>query len=704
MSRLSELLQTVKQLDHQLGEDLEAEVRPLQERLPFGLNFERHVPEAVELPGHKIRVGDKVRILPPRGSTAQEDPRLWRVTAIRDDQAVLTLFAGRASHETTVPLEDIVLVAEFRDPIFPGLRLDGVLERGGDKPFHTVINGENSHVLKQLTFTHSNSIDAIYIDPPYNSGAKDWKYNNNYVESDDLYMHSKWLAFMERRLRLAQLLLKKENSVLIVTIDEREYLRLGMLLEDIFDDARIQMVSSVINPKGASRSSAFGRVDEYIFFVMLGDAAPLPLPLGDEWKIVDDKRTRNLRWAELLRSGSGASRQHSPGNFYPVYICNTPEGPIFHSVGDTYLGTDRSEIAAPEGTVAIWPIRSDGTEGRWQVGPENLRRLIKLGYARIGRWRGSDTSLSYLNRGAWAKVEAGQFTITGRRADNSIIVDGSDYKPSYIPGTQWRIESHNAEQAGTNLVKAMLPGRRFPYPKSLYAVEDALRFFVMDKPEAIVLDFFAGSGTTAHAVMRLNHQDEGRRQSILVTNNEVSAADQIELRKQKLRPGETDWEQWGICEYITKPRISAAIIGETPEKQKIKGSYKYVDKFPISKGFQENVKFLTLSYESPWLVRTDRAFDAIAHLLWLRAGATGRCIEEIQNGWEIAETYGILSDLDLAYEFIDAVLSSENIRVVYVVTDDEGRYQQVSNELPGIETVRLYEAYLRNFESIGEFS
>ena len=145
------------------------------------------------------------------------------------------------------------------------------LSGGGDKPFHTVINGENFHALEALTFTHRGRIDAIYIDPPYNTGAKDWKYNNDYVEGEDLYRHSKWLAFMERRLLIARSLLNPAGSVLIATIDEKEYLRLGLLLEQTFPEAEVQMVSSVINPKGTARDNEFARVDEYIFFVKLGD-------------------------------------------------------------------------------------------------------------------------------------------------------------------------------------------------------------------------------------------------------------------------------------------------------------------------------------------------------------------------------------------------------------------------------------------------
>src|ERR1019366_5423536 len=184
--------------------------------------------------------------------------------------AELELLGEAKAQTQTVALDDLVVVAEFRDTLYPGLVSTGKVQRGGDKPFHTVINGENYHVLKALTYTHRGKVDAIYIDPPYNSGAKDWKYNNDYVEGDDLYRHSKWLAFMERRLLLARELLNPDDSVLIVTIDEKEYLRLGLLLEQVFPGCKVQMVSTLINPASVARAGAFGRSDEYIFIVSIG--------------------------------------------------------------------------------------------------------------------------------------------------------------------------------------------------------------------------------------------------------------------------------------------------------------------------------------------------------------------------------------------------------------------------------------------------
>ena len=704
MSRLTDLIAQAKVKDPQMGADLEREFKALSSRRSFGLNFERHRPETVELPNRQVRKGDKVRVLPPRGETKKGDQRLWQVKNMRKEST--NWVASLVELHTAEPefkeifVDDLVVAAEFRDKIYPGLVSTGKVERGGDKPFHSVINGENFHALKALTYTHRGKFDAIYIDPPYNTGARDWKYNNDYVESEDLYRHSKWLAFIERRLKIAKELLNPEDSVLIVSIDEKEYLRLGLLLEQTFPEARIQMVSTVINPKGATRSSAFGRTDEYIFFIMLGKAAPNELALDVEWKVVRDKRAEKLRWAELLRSGSDPLRENSPNQFYPIFIKNTEDGPQFHSVGEPYFGSDWRNIKAPSDSVAIWPIRSDGTEGRWTNSCGSVQKLIEKGYVKIGRWRESDTSLSYLYAAQQKKVEAGVFPIVGRKSDNSIIVDESGYTPVFVPGTQWRISSHNAEQGGTNLLKNLIPNRKFPFPKSLYAVEDALRFFVANKPNCKVLDFFSGSGTTAHALMRLNKQDNGRRQCISITNNEVGDKEQKSLRKDGLRPGDYEWERYGICDYITKPRIEAAILGLTPEGDLIKDEYKFTDTFPISDGFEENAEFYTLTYESPLAVSHNLAFERIAPILWLRAGSVGDRIDTIPTeGWAVVESYGVLIDLDKASKFSKKVKNIHTCKLAYIVTNDDRRFQAVVRALPeGVEAVRLYESYLNNFQ------
>jgi adenine-specific DNA-methyltransferase len=702
VSKLSSLIEQLKAKDPLLGSDLDREFKALSSRLSFGLNFERHSPEAVELPLRPIRRGDKVRVLPARGSNpGKRDLRLWIVKKTHKDtkQATLELANTDIPEVLLASLDDLIVVAEFRDTIYPGLVSTGKVTRGGDKPWHAVINGENYHALKALTFTHRGKVDAIYIDPPYNTGAKDWKYNNDYVEGDDLYRHSKWLAMMERRLLVAKQLLNPADSILIVTIDEKEYLRLGLLLEQVFPEARLQMVSAVINPAGVTRPGAFARTDEFLFFVFIGAAKANPVPLSDDWRInPDDKRTTRVLWSMLVRTGTNARRVDRPNLFYPIFV--NKDGQSLHSVGDPpERNVDRQTIKAPRDTIVVWPIRSDGSEGNWQASPSSLWRFYKEGFVRLGKFTEKGMSISYLKSGEQKKFKDGTYRLIGNRPDGSIIVESPETQKKIIPTTAWRVGAHDASRHGSNLLKLLIPDRKFPFPKSLYAVEDSLRFFVTNKPSAVVLDFFSGSGTTAHAIARLNRQDNGKRQCISITNNEVAADEQKKLRDEGLRPGDPDWEKWGICDYITKPRVAAAITGQTPKGDPIQGEYKFTDEFPMSEGFEENAEFFTLTYETPISISHNRAFERISPLLWMRAGSSGTRIDKLPSaGWAVAETYGILIQLDHATPFLKGVVKEAAMRVAYIVTDDERRFQSLAQRLPrGVEAVRLYESYLTNF-------
>lgn len=705
MSRLTDLIAQAKNKDASLGTELEREFKALTNRRAFGLNFERHAPENVELPGRPIRKGDKVRVLPSRGETLKGDQRLWKVgrTYKQDGRRVadLSLIDAEVPEVQTVSVEDMSVVAEFRDYIYPGLVSTDKVERGGDKPHHTVINGENFHALEALTYTHRGKIDVIYIDPPYNSGARDWKYNNNYVEGDDLYRHSKWLAFMERRLKIARQLLNPADSVLIATIDEKEYLRLGLLLEQVFPDARIQMVSSVINRKGVARAKGFSRVDEYIFYVSFGDASVQSAPL-DVLGLgvgITKERLPDI-WNPVMRRGSNASRSHSEGCFYPIYVDekNKKIVEIGEAVG---VGASRSDAPKKPGLYASWPIRRNGDEGVWQMTPENLRKRLADGFVKLGTKNKTTGmwTINYLISKDIRRVQEGEIVSAGRDENGAHILSYADManRPR-VPKTVWNIGAHDATEHGKTFLLGFLK-REFPFPKSIYAVEDALRFVIANKPTAIVLDFFAGSGTTAHATMRLNKQDSGRRQCISVTNNEVSANEIAKLRKANLRPGDPDWEKWGICDYITKPRIKSAIMGQTPEGAPIKGDYKFTDEFPMADGFKENAEFFTLTYETTVSVSHNRAFGRIAPLLWMRAGSEGRRIDKLPDaGWEVADTYGLLNDLDAAAPYLEAIGARGGIRIAYIVTNDDRRFQSVAQGLPeGVEAVRLYESYLTNF-------
>lgn len=712
MSRLSSLLRQVAERDPRLAEDLEREVSALSQRRHFGLNFERHVPETVELYGRPIRKGDKVRLLAGRGEPAKSvDSSLRIVTGIKREGGVR--IAQLVPADPTVadadpaerPVDDLVVVAEFRDPIFPGLLSTGKVERRDDKPFHTVINAENFHALQLLRYTHEGKVDAIYIDPPYNTGAKDWKYSNDYVDSDDAYRHSKWLAMMERRLRLARRLLKPEESVLIVTVDEKECLRLGLLLQQVFPEADIQMISAVINRAGSPRTGRFARVDEYIFTVFVGSARVAP---WTSTMLADDEETSTMPtvWFTAVRRGSGAGREDKKSgkaSFYPVVIDS--ESGAFIRVGDPVPhGVSRHDVELADGEIAIWPLGKDGRENRWRFSADVMRRYFAEGTARLGK-RDPATGLrpvTYLQPGTLKNIEKGIFTVRGRSAEGALELSLGEQAKAVVPRTVWNRTSHFARDHGSHLLAALVPGRRFPFPKSLYAVEDVLRFFVADKPDATIVDFFAGSGTTAHATMRLNRQDGGRRQCILVTNNEVSADEQEQLRRQGRRPGDPEWEALGICDYITKPRVTAAVTGMTPEGDPIEGDYRFTDQFPMAEGFEENVEFFTMTYDSFRAVAHHRSFEAVAPVLWLKAGATGRRIEQSVDDFVLADVYAVLFDVDHSRAFLAAVHDAAHLRMVFVITDDDRSFQMVCSELPaGVEPVRLYSSYLSNFMNNG---
>jgi adenine-specific DNA-methyltransferase len=299
------------------------------------------------------------------------------------------------------------------------------------------------------------------------------------------------------------------------------------------------------------------------------------------------------------------------------------------------------------------------------------------------------------------QIDAGELKVVGKGERGEVQVDFPQEARKQRVKTVWNRGRHIAGGAGGAHLLYLLFGDRgrFTYPKSLYAVEDTLRIATGHKPTATVIDFFTGSGTTAHAVMRLNKQDGGRRVSISVTNNEVSADEQKGLRDKGLRPGDADWEKWGICEYITKPRIQAATTGKTPSGEPIQGEYRFTDEFPMADGLQENVEFFTLTYEAPLRVASNREFAKIAPLLWMRAGSRGRRIDDISKGWAVADVYGVLANLDHTEAFLKAVAADEKIAIAYVVTDEDRLFGSVAQELPShVEAIRLYEAYLRNFE------
>jgi adenine-specific DNA-methyltransferase len=468
----------------------------------------------------------------------------------------------------------------------------------------------------------------------------------------------------------------------------------------------------------------------------------------------------------------------------------------------------------PDGLVAVWPIRTNGSEGRWTLGAEKLRDYAKKGMAKVGAYnkkRGT-WSISYLISKDIKRIEDGEISVVGRDDSGVLLLElAEETERKKLPRTVWYRDAHNAGTYGSALLGQFIPGRKFPFPKSLYLLEDMLSVFVSNNKSAIVLDFFSGSGTTAHALMRLNKQDGGRRQCISVTNNEVGADEQKTLREQGLRPGDAEWEKLGICDYITKPRVHAAITGQTPDGEPIEGEYLFgkiveqekprsflqigftesnmidsvtkkkqlvalvkglpqtlvkepcpfivseehtssilfdtqhaedwlealegqthitdfyivtavkrtfdrlkqevaellgpfivneVEKVPMSEGFEENAEFFTLDLRNADFRQlsdrlcSHRAVTVAAcgqrrppHRKTARCGlGCGGCL------WP-AGGFG------QGHRFPQSRCARRRLlRIAYIVTDDERRFQTLARRLPeGVEAIRLYESYLTNF-------
>jgi adenine-specific DNA-methyltransferase len=587
-------------------------------------------------------------------------------------------------------------------PIYPSLHIMDEVKNAPDKAlWHALIEADNYYALQLLAYLYPGMVDCIYIDPPYNTGARDWKYNNDYVDSTDQYRHSKWLSFIKKRLLLAHKLLNPKDSVLIVTIDEKEYLHLGCLLEELFPEANIQMVSVVIKAGGVSRGSEFNRTNEYIYFILFGDASPSAVALSEEWLGGVKNTTKNdIRWRELRRTSSHSLRTERPHSFFPIFVYQ--DGSAIHSIGEPFYGNDyMSAVIPPEGTRAIWPLFPDGREGCWQVSKDNIYEMMKKGYIRMGKFTQNGMSMSYLSKGEQTKVETGDYKVIGNRDDGSIITDNSDYIPTFIPGTIWQISSHDATENGTKLLSKII-GKRFSYPKSLYAVHDTIRFFVANKPNALIVDFFAGSGTTLHAVNLLNAEDDGNRRCIMVTNNEVSEQEAKTLTKQGFKPGDEEWERLGIARYVNWPRTVCSIEGHDVSGQPLKGEYIGTDNRQMKDGFAANCIFFKLNFLDKTQVALGRQFRELLPILWMKAGGEGICprltSDEIPQMLVLPENrFAVLTDEKAFSEFLEKVVEQDTIRTIYLVVDSDSMYREMARCFPKRQTYQLYRDYLDNF-------
>ena len=234
-------------------------------------------------------------------------------------------------------------------------------------------------------------------------------------------------------------------------------------------------------------------------------------------------------------------------------------------------------------------------------------------------------------------------------------------------------------------VRGVFAENRFPNPKDVTVLAQWIE--VCTPRDGVVLDFFGGSGSTLEAVALVNQRSSSQRRAIVVTNNEVGKKQAAAMTKDGLRKGDVEWESQGVYEYVTKPRTRTIITGRRED-----GS-------DFSDGMRANAKFFTLTYEDPLAIQLARGFSRIAPLLWLRAGQQGPVIDDLTDrGYGVSAYYGVIESLDYLDDFI-AEVEDKRPDLIYIITDDRRQFQHVAGLLPsGIDTVRLYESYLTNFQ------
>jgi adenine-specific DNA-methyltransferase len=484
------------------------------------------------------------------------------------------------------PISALAVVRSFGEPIYPALIPIDRVERGGtEKPWHVLINADNFHALQLLLYCYEGKVDVIYIDPPYNTGARDWKYNNDYVDGNDPWRHSKWLSFMEKRLKMAKRLLKPDG-VLVVTIDEHEVQHLGCLLSQpqLFPNSRRQMVTIVNNGAGVSQGG-FYRVEEYAYFCFLGNAKPVP---GDDDLLSNEGEVDDTPiWFSMIRYGGiNALPSKRNGLVFPIAI--DPKTNRIVGCGRTLKQRVKErEVKGnldewkpnPKETLdgyrVIWPFRGNGSVSTWQLYPETLMKLAKEGFVRVRPQKdgpgGNKWSISYVKSGNRKKVHSGTIATLGREENDGALILGKA-KRHVIPKTVWRRARHDAGKWGSRTIREVLGDVTFDYAKSPYALFDTLSSLVGNRPDALILDFFGGSGTTLHGTIMLNATDGGHRQCVLVTNNEVVEERAKQLQKSGVYPGDKKYEAEGICEAVAWPRCKYVIQGFRDDGTKLEGS------------------------------------------------------------------------------------------------------------------------------------
>lgn len=417
--------------------------------------------------------------------------------------------------------------------------IDPVVITDESKDENILIEGDNYHALSVLNYTHKGKIDVIYIDPPYNTGNASWKYNNKIIDSEDAFRHSKFASFMEKRLLLSSNLLS-DKGVIVVTIDDYEMHNVRSLMDQIFgEDNRLGTVVIVHNPRGRNDDKYFATMHEYALFYSKNPNAVIKKfehteeNLAKEFPYKDE--ISNYGLVSFMRTGNNSDRHTRPNLYYPIYLDEN----------------NRISIEKVSGSKEIFPINEKGEEKTW-------------------RWSKS-TLLENTDDILIKETKKGTRLFKKRRPE---IVGGKK------PKTIWYDPKYDASSHGISLLERIFNEKdKFPYPKSIHALLDTLE--ITTSKDSWVLDYFAGSGTTGHAVLELNKRDGGTRKFILCTNNENNICEEVTYERvkrvmkgyKKNNKGEKTEGLGGNLRYYKTDIVDIERLHNTPDQAKIKLTY-----------------------------------------------------------------------------------------------------------------------------------
>ena len=440
-----------------------------------------------------------------------------------------------------------------------GYRADNAEDKSATDSGNMIIHGDNLEALKALLPEYEGKVKCIYIDPPYNTGNEGWVYNDNVnhpkiqkwlgevvgKQEEDFTRHDKWLCMMYPRLKLLQRLLSDDGCI-VISIGFHELGNLLFLCREVFYNK--QIVPVTVQTSGGKPSSGFNYTQEYLVFVTPKDIKPNALDFcgGNERSPFE-----GLTLATF-------DKTQRPNQTYPIFVnevsgCFEGTGKSLQNLIDegSYIGDKKDFVydysIAPKGCVAVWPITSKGKECVWRQIADRLKNDWEKGYIKISKNKSTSSmnkfSIQYLPSGVISKIETGELQIIGKEEGVPTLIFGDNQTVGGQIPTIWT-EKDFYTSKGTELLKKVFPevAKIFDYPKALPLILSVISA-ITDK-NSIILDSFAGSGTTAHAVLNLNKKDGGNRKFILVEMEDYADSITAE-RVRRVMQGYADTEGTG---------------------------------------------------------------------------------------------------------------------------------------------------------------